>query len=405
MPFILVAVLLLVLLPATARAERLPSRAFTTADGLSNNVVNRVVRDTRGYQWFCTREGLSMFDGNRFVTYGTEDGLPGGDVSDILETRDGVYWVATRLGLARFDPLGARGQGSRQPLFSIVEPAKSSAPLAVSALLEDVTGRVWVGTLGGLYRLEDKGREPVLVRVEPDMPVEVLSLAPHPEGALWVGTNVGLFLVYGDGRAERYTTREGLPGDFVTTLLSDDERLWVGTTRGGLAVMTSTAPRGKFAVLRTLTTADGLPSSWVNEIRKTSDGALWVATDGGLARLRPGAASCQKISCADWITAGLTSSPLSLAEDRSGNLWGRHQNGRCSRPHRGVRRILRQRGHSRCLVIDRNTRRCRRRDDGRCDTRRRSVVRRSAIPTDSPPRCCGRHQLGLEPGPAPRTGW
>ena len=161
--------------------------------------------------------------------------------SDILETRDGVYWVATRSGLARFDPLGARGRGSRQPLFSIVEPAKSSAPLAVSALLEDVTGRVWVGTLGGLYRLEDKGREPVLVRVGPDMPVEVLSLAPHPEGALWVGTNVGLFLVYGDGRVERYTTREGLPGDFVTTLLSDDERLWVGTTRGGLAVMTSTA--------------------------------------------------------------------------------------------------------------------------------------------------------------------
>ena len=151
---ILVAVLLLVLLPATARAERLPSRVFTTADGLSNNVVNRIVRDTRGYQWFCTREGLSMFDGNRFVTYGTEDGLPGGDVSDILETRDGIYWVATRLGLVRFDPLGMRGRGSRQPLFSIVEPTKPSAPLAISALFEDVSGRVWVGTLRGLYRLE-----------------------------------------------------------------------------------------------------------------------------------------------------------------------------------------------------------------------------------------------------------
>ena len=161
----------------------------------------------------------------------------------------------------------------------------------------------------------------MLVPVAPDMPVEVLSLAPHPEGALWVGTNVGLFLVYGDGRAEHYTTREGLPGDFVTTLLSDDERLWVGTTNGGLAVMTSVVPRGKFAVLRTLTAADGLPSSWVNEIRKTSDGALWVATDAGLARLRPDAANCRTISCAEWITAGLTSSPLSLAEDRSRNLW------------------------------------------------------------------------------------
>jgi ligand-binding sensor domain-containing protein len=126
----------------------------------------------------------------------------------------------------------------------------------------------------------------MLVRVEPDMPAEVLSLAPHPDGALWVGTSFGLFLVYGDGRAERYTTREGLPGDFISTLLSDDERLWVGTTRGGLAVMTPAVPHGKFAVSRVLTVADGLPSSWVNEIRKTSDGALWVATDAGLARLR-----------------------------------------------------------------------------------------------------------------------
>jgi ligand-binding sensor domain-containing protein/two-component sensor histidine kinase len=104
-------------------------------------------------------------------------------------------------------------------------------------------------------------------------------------------------------------------------LLSDEERLWVGTTEGGLAVMASALPRGKFGVSRILTAADGLPSSWINEIRKTSDGAVWVATDGGLARIRPDAANCRNSSCADSIAAGLTSSALSLAEDRSRNLW------------------------------------------------------------------------------------
>ena len=96
----------LLLIPALARAERLPSRVFTTADGLSHNVVTRIVNDSRGYQWFCTGEGLSRFDGNRFITYGIEQGLPSGEVHDLLETRDGTYWVATRRGVVRFDPLG-----------------------------------------------------------------------------------------------------------------------------------------------------------------------------------------------------------------------------------------------------------------------------------------------------------
>lgn len=100
-------VLLAVALPALAGAERLPIHTYTTADGLGNNVVHRIVRDSHGYLWFCTREGLSRFDGYGFTTYGIEHGLPSPVVNDLLETRDGVYWVATRGGLVHFDPRGA----------------------------------------------------------------------------------------------------------------------------------------------------------------------------------------------------------------------------------------------------------------------------------------------------------
>jgi len=53
---------------SAANAERLPIKTYTTADGLAHNVVNRVVRDSRGFLWFCTREGLSRFDGYSFLT-------------------------------------------------------------------------------------------------------------------------------------------------------------------------------------------------------------------------------------------------------------------------------------------------------------------------------------------------
>lgn len=84
--------------PDFAVAERLPIKTYTTADGLGHNNVHRIVRDSRGFLWFCTFEGLSRFDGYSFTTYGLAHGLPSQVVNDLLETRDGRYWVATGAG-------------------------------------------------------------------------------------------------------------------------------------------------------------------------------------------------------------------------------------------------------------------------------------------------------------------
>src|SRR5579859_5247929 len=69
------------------QAERLPIRTYTTADGLANDHINRIRRDSRGFLWFCTDEGLSRFDGYTFISYTTNDGLPNPHVNDLLETR------------------------------------------------------------------------------------------------------------------------------------------------------------------------------------------------------------------------------------------------------------------------------------------------------------------------------
>ena len=93
---------------SSATAERLPIRIYTIEDGLAHARVRRIVRDPRGFLWFCTIDGLSRFDGAEFVTYRTADGLPDPWVTDLLTTRDGAYWVATNGGVARFDAHSAR---------------------------------------------------------------------------------------------------------------------------------------------------------------------------------------------------------------------------------------------------------------------------------------------------------
>src|SRR5216110_2227699 len=75
-------------------AQQLPVRTYTTADGLPRDVVLRIVRDSRGFLWFCTGDGLSRFNGYEFTTYSIEQGLPHSFINDLLETRRGTYWVA-----------------------------------------------------------------------------------------------------------------------------------------------------------------------------------------------------------------------------------------------------------------------------------------------------------------------
>src|SRR6266542_4288690 len=67
---------LLLTLCLAARAERLPLKTYTTADGLAHNVINKIVRDSHGFLWFCTDDGLSRFDGYEFTNFGTDKGLP-----------------------------------------------------------------------------------------------------------------------------------------------------------------------------------------------------------------------------------------------------------------------------------------------------------------------------------------
>jgi ligand-binding sensor domain-containing protein len=112
---LLLLVRLFLLAPCVSRSEQLPLKSYSTADGLAHDHVNRIRRDSRGFLWFCTDEGLSRFDGYQFTTYTTQHGLPHLHVNDLLETRGGVYWIATDGGVCRFNSTGSRAAKTQTP--------------------------------------------------------------------------------------------------------------------------------------------------------------------------------------------------------------------------------------------------------------------------------------------------
>ena len=168
-------------LVSVAQAERLPLKSYTTADGLAHNEINKIVRDSRGFLWFCTAEGLSRFDGYTFTNFGTEQGPPHGNVTDFLETRNGEYWIATYGGVVRFNPKGERSNivvytGEAKAIaamFTVVAPNdQDRRAKAITVLLEDRSGAIWCGTQKGLFRLERNNDRLALQPVDIGFPNE-----------------------------------------------------------------------------------------------------------------------------------------------------------------------------------------------------------------------------------------
>jgi ligand-binding sensor domain-containing protein len=150
--------------------------------------------------------------------------------------------------------------------------ADSGLPSAHVTALAVHEGSLYVGTFdGGLARRA--GGRFVPVEGAPRFVNALLSDGDR----LWIGTTEGLFVLR-DGRVTKPAL--GLPGDHVNSLaLGADGTLWVATGEGLLGV--------NGGRVRVLDERAGLPARIVHSVAVTADGAVWAGTLGGVARLGP----------------------------------------------------------------------------------------------------------------------
>lgn len=68
---------MLVLLPLLSISQEKPFILLTEEDGLANNDVRDVTKVSEGFLWIATSNGLSKYDGEKFVNFGIKQGMPG----------------------------------------------------------------------------------------------------------------------------------------------------------------------------------------------------------------------------------------------------------------------------------------------------------------------------------------
>lgn len=300
-------------------------RAFTAADGLAHDRVGSILPDSRGFVWFGTANGLSRFDGSRFVTYGSADGLGPSSVTTVVEIASGDYLVGTNGGgVARYQADIPHDGGARFHLFPVDPDAPASN--RVNVIVRDSRARTWVGTDGGLFEL---AIEPSLTfsRVGLGTPagndsrVQVWALAEDATGRLWIGTSNGLSVRAADGDVSHDEIFPARGTDHVRALAIDPIRgVWVGHEAGLFLIrnpLDVTRPEsgytpGRHGTRRRFTVEDGLSNERVFALHRTEAGVLWIGTALGLTRLHNDAFSSTGFS---------TLRVQALAEDGRGNLW------------------------------------------------------------------------------------
>src|SRR5215211_6199963 len=69
-----VALLIVLFLQSTVYGQQKSYRVYTADDGLVSNHIQSLFQDTDGFLWFATFNGISIYDGHRFVNHTSENG-------------------------------------------------------------------------------------------------------------------------------------------------------------------------------------------------------------------------------------------------------------------------------------------------------------------------------------------
>ena len=272
--------------------------------------MNDILTDKTGFLWFATDQGLARFDGYEFRTFGLQDGLPSKTITALLQDRDLSYWLGTNKGLCHFD-------GTHFKLYPL------GAGNNVTVLFQDSRRRIWCGSLLGLFMLQQPpGKEAYLEQVPlnatPRGDPAVPAIAEDRSGTIWASSLETLYRLK-EGKAEAaFTSANGIPGRISSLLTDGRGRVWLGTW-GGLCLLNSGTVRGSI-VQRVWTRSDGLSSSIIQGLFRSSAGTLWAMTEHGLSSWEE--ASDNPVFRIHHDAQGwLTGHNEVAAEDRKGSLW------------------------------------------------------------------------------------
>jgi len=197
-------IFLLQFLAADAQQPDIVFHHITEKEGLSYNIINCFLKDSRGILWIGTYNGLNRYDGAHFYNYysgAAHHTIGNNTVHKLAEDKNGNIWGGTDNGVFRLDPKTGKAKNYR------VASYKKGEWQAMFNILCDQQGRIWAGNFRLYLYNEKKDTFEVAPSVTGDEQIQIRKngMLESPDGkGIWLTTRKGL--QYYDINAQRYTS-------------------------------------------------------------------------------------------------------------------------------------------------------------------------------------------------------
>ena len=282
---------------------------WDTEDNLPSSTVTAVTQTPDGYLWVGTYNGLSRFDGVRFVTFDPVNtpALAHARIQGLYVDARGTLWINTyRGGLTSY----------RDGVFRSELPDRSEFFFNTMLVSSTTNSVVFVTQYGEVMRRRLDGDDPMWKVITPPGGSRPTFECVDGSGILWFLSRDGHILRLVHDQFQELPPDNGLPTNFVFTLVADSQgRVWTGTPNEiarwngeRFEDMTPTNGERRFSSMR---------------LFPAREGSLWVLAD---ERLREAVGREWVAEAKQWrgLLGDASGRQMGFHEDRSGGIWFNH---------------------------------------------------------------------------------
>jgi signal transduction histidine kinase/ligand-binding sensor domain-containing protein/DNA-binding response OmpR family regulator len=250
---------------------------YSSENGLSNNLINCIYQDSRGFIWIASEYGLTRFDALKFVKYqhieNDKNSLNDNYIHTLFENSSGQLFVGTVSGLMQY----CMETDNFNEIVMIQE--NDTVAAHVMGIIEIENGDLWIVTSGhGLFILH-KGEQ--FARYESYISSQLSSIYLNTiykdsYGLIWIGTDANGINSYNrkNRKIIKFRAPDKISGNNISAIVEDrDGNLFVGTLTRGLNKYDR--ENGHFVYV-----SSKINNQFIYSMLLSNDNRLLIGTDG-----------------------------------------------------------------------------------------------------------------------------
>ena len=293
-------------------------------NGLSQNTVNAILQDRKGFMWLGTKDGLNRYDGLSFRKFKHDAANPrsigNSFITSLYEDFNGNIWVGTDAGVYIYYP-----EKEAFEEFDCQSLEKTRIERSVSMIAGDKQGRVWIAVEAqGMFCYDTRQK---LLRNYPlsEISSNIKCFTFDSGGTLWLG-------FYGDGL---YYSKDNLAtvhpygspedgkrefeGGVITKIVQGNYNcLYIGSVKEGVSELNLTSGQ----VRNLLAINESVESIFFRDLLPYSDNELWIGTESGIYIYNLRTAQFIHLRASLYDSYSLSDNAIyALYKDREEGLW------------------------------------------------------------------------------------